>query len=120
LTNGAKANIRDFEKRTPLMMMDEDATPEMFQLLIRYGAKSNLLDKQKNTILHHYAENGDNKELVQQAVNFGVSVNAVNKEGKTALMIAVENDESDIAEALIQSGADVNRPDRAGRPRHET
>src|SRR4030095_5085334 len=115
LTNGAKANIRDFEKRTPLMMMDEDATPEMFQLLVRYGAKSNLLDKQKNTILHHYAENGDNKELVQQAVNFGVNVKAVNKEGQTALMIAVENDESDIAEALIQSGADVNARDREGR-----
>jgi hypothetical protein len=115
LTHGAKANMRDFFKRTPLMMMGEDASIEMLQLLVRYGAKLTLLDKQKNTILHHLAENDNEKELVRQAANFGVSVNAVNKEGKTALMIAVENDSSDVVEALIESGADVNVRDRSGR-----
>jgi ankyrin repeat protein len=115
LTHGAKANIRDSFKRTPLMMMDEDASVEMLQLLVRYGAKLNLLDKQKNTILHHLAENDNEKELVRQAANFGVNVNAINKEGKTALMIAVENDSSDVVEALIESGADVNARTRDGR-----
>jgi hypothetical protein len=115
LMHGAKANMRDFFKRTPLMMMGEDASIEMLQLLVRYGAKLTLLDKQKNTILHHLAENDNEKELVRQAANFGVNVNAVNKEGKTALMIAVENDSSDVVEALIESGADVNLRDRSGR-----
>lgn len=115
LIHGAKTNIRDYEKRTPLMMMDEDATPEMFQLLVRYGAKPTLLDKQKNTPLHHLAENSDDADLARQFVSYGVNVNAVNKEGKTALMIAVENDRSYLVKALIESGADVNARDREGR-----
>jgi ankyrin repeat protein len=115
LTHGAKANIRDFEKRTPLMMMDEDATLEMFQLLVRFGAKPALLDKQKNTPLHHLADNNDAADLARQLVAYGVNVNAVNKEGRTALMIAVENDRSDTVKALIESGADVNARDRNGQ-----
>ncbi|MEO6335041.1 MAG: ankyrin repeat domain-containing protein [Pyrinomonadaceae bacterium] len=115
LAHGAKPNIRDSFKRTPLMMMDEDATPEMFQLLIRYGAKPNLLDKEKNTILHHLAENGVDQEVVRQAALYGGNVNAVNKAGSTALMAAVDHDASEIAKVLIESGSDLNARNREGR-----
>jgi ankyrin repeat protein len=115
LAHGAKPNIRDYEKRTPLMMMDGDATTEMFQLLVRYGAKLTLLDKEKNTPLHHLAESSNDADLIQQLVSYGINVNAVNKEGKTALMIAVENDWSFAVKTLIESGADVNVRDRVGR-----
>jgi hypothetical protein len=115
LAHGAKPNIRDSFKRTPLMMMDMDATPEMFQLLVRYGAKPNLLDKEKNTILHHFAQNSVDAEIVRTAVLYGMDINAINKEGRTALMSAVEQDESSVAKALIESGADVNARDREGR-----
>lgn len=114
LAHGAKTNIRDYFKRTPLMMMDQDGSIEMLQLLIRYGAKLTLMDKEKNTILHQLAENGVDTEVARQAALYGVDVNAVNKEGKTALMMAVENDESDIAKVLIESGADVNARTREG------
>lgn len=115
LAHGAKPNIRDSFKRTPMMMMDEDSTVEMFQLLVRYGAKPSLLDKQKNSVLHHLAENSGSAELARQIVSYNMNVNAVNKAGKTALMMAVENAASSIADALIQSGADVNARDREGR-----
>jgi hypothetical protein len=39
LEHGAKANIRSFEKLTPHTMMDSDATPEMFALLLRFMAR---------------------------------------------------------------------------------
>lgn len=114
LANGAKPNLRDLGRQTPLMMMDEDATPELFDLLVRYGATVNLVDRRKNTLLHHYAESGDNPEIVRRLVLAGVNVNAVNKEGRTALMIAVENADADFVRAMIDNGADVNAVDRNG------
>jgi ankyrin repeat protein len=108
LEHGAKTNIRDFQKRTPLMMMDEDATPELFDLLVQYRAKLNLIDKEKNNILHHAAVNGVDADLVKRIALNGVPINGVNKEGRTPLMAASEEGDVDIVNALIQSGADVN------------
>ena len=115
LAHGAKTNIRDYDKLTPLMMMDEDATPELFQLLVRYGAKLNLLDKQKNNILHHLATRPVDAGVIKLVATYGVPVNGLNKEGKTPLMLAVENGMDDHVRALIENGADVNIRARDGR-----
>ena len=90
LDSGAKTNIRDFQKRTPLMMMDSDATPEILDLLLRYGAKVQLVDKEKNTVLHQFVGNADNAHMVRLLSNHGINPNAINKSGETALMIAAE------------------------------
>jgi ankyrin repeat protein len=95
------------------MMMDEDATPELFDLLVQYGAKLNLVDKEKNNVLHHAAINGVDADLVKRIALYGVPINGVNKEGKTPLMTASEEGDIDIVNALIQSGADVNARSRA-------
>ena len=115
LDSGAKTNFRDSQKRTPLMMMDGDATPEIFDLLIRFGAKPQLIDKEKNTALHHFVENADDDEIVRLLVTHGVNVNAVNREGETALMVAAENVNSGDIKALIESGADLNKTDLDGK-----
>jgi hypothetical protein len=112
LDSGAKVNIRDFQKRTPLMMMDDDATEEIFDLLIRYGAKVQLVDGEKNNVLHHFVENADDEDIVRLLINHGVDVNAVNKSGETALMIASKNGNPDDVKALLESGADVARQDQ--------
>ena len=115
LERGAKANIRDLDKRTPLMMLDEDATPEMVQLLLSFGAKPKLVDKERNNVLHHAAANGVDSEIIRILVLSGSNVNAVNKEGKTPLMVAAEEGEDEAVAALLSSGADVNRRTRDGR-----
>ena len=116
LQNGAKANIRDFKKRTPLMMLDEDASPEMFDLLISYGAKVNLVDKRRNTVLHHFAAYDEQGEMIRRLVSFGVPVDAYNKEGETALMVAAANES-----AYQHRGADPerSRPEPCGRRRED-
>jgi hypothetical protein len=112
LDSGAKTNIRDFQKRTPLMMMDSDATAEIFDLLIRYGAKVQLVDSEKNTVLHHFVENADDENIVRLLVSHGINVDAINKSGETALMIAAENGNPADVKALLESGADVSKLNR--------
>jgi hypothetical protein len=115
LDSGAKTNIRDFQKRTPLMMLDGDATPEILDLLIRYGAKVRLVDKEKNTALHRLVQNTSDDTLIRLLINQGIDVNAVNKAGQTALMLAAENGNDESVKALLEAGADVNRKDREGK-----
>ncbi|HMJ08479.1 MAG TPA: ankyrin repeat domain-containing protein [Pyrinomonadaceae bacterium] len=115
LSRGAKINGRDLLRRTPLMMLDQDASPELFQLLVTYGARVNLVDKERNTVLHHFAAYDEQTDMIRLLISYGVDVNAVNREGKTALMIAAENESESNITALIQSGADPNRADRAGK-----
>jgi ankyrin repeat protein len=107
LTHGAKPNILDAKKRTPLMMLDEDATPELVNLLLRFGAKSTLIDKEKNTVLHHYAEYGKG-EIIQTLINHGASLDAVNNKKQTALMIAAESGNTEVVKILLSSGANVS------------
>lgn len=107
LDRGAKANIRDFQKRTPLMMMDSDATPELLQLLIRYGAKTNLIDKEENTLLMHFAEFSE-PEILRYLLTAGILLDARNKEGETALMIAADNENIETVKALLEAGANAN------------
>jgi ankyrin repeat protein len=97
------------------MMMDGDATEEILDLLVRYGAKMQLADKEKNTVLHHLVQNTSNESLIAMLINLGVSVNAVNKSGQTALMLAAGNDNEESVKKLLESGADVNLLDREGR-----
>ena len=110
LDRGAKVNIRDFQKRTPLMMMDEDATPELLQLMIRYGAKMSLADKEGNTLLMHFAEYNQ-PEILRYLLTAGIPINAKNKDGETALMIAADSDQVETVRALLDAGADANLAD---------
>lgn len=107
LAYGAKPNLRDYKKRTPLMMLDEDAETEMARVLLSYGAKIKLADSEKNTVLHHYAE-FDDADMVRLLISHGADPNAKNKLGRTALMIAAENGSSDTITTLIEAGADVH------------
>jgi len=54
-------------------------------------------------------------EIVEELLDAGIAVNAIDKEGHTALMLAAFNGHSDILLALINEGASVDRRDFMGR-----
>jgi ankyrin repeat protein len=58
-------------------------------------------------------ENGD-AAAVQNLLNRGADVKAVNVQGRTALAMAVEGNQIEAVRALIQKGADVNARDYLG------
>lgn len=113
LNFGAKVNARDNEKQTPLMRIDDDATPELVLLLIKHGAKLNLTDKQGNTALI-IASRSSKGEVLQVLLDHKADVNAKNSDGQTALMNAAENDNLEGIRALILAGANVNLKNNAG------
>lgn len=106
LAHGAKPNSRDFQKRTPLMMLDEDGEKEMVRILLAYGADPKLADGGKNTVLHHFAQ-FDEPEMMRFLIQQGADPNARNKAKRTPLMIAAENDNAGALRVLLESGADI-------------
>ena len=107
LNFGAKVNARDKEKQTPLMWLDDDATPELVRLLIKHGAKINLTDKAGNTALIIAASNAT-AEVLQVLLDHNADVDAHNADGQTALMNAAHSDDVESVRALILAGANVN------------
>lgn len=108
---GAKINVRDEGKRTPLMRLDGDSTPELVKLLLSYGAKIKAIDKEGNNVLHHAAYFAKG-EVLEILINEGANINAQNEEGKTPLMIAAEYENLEAVKALLDAGADVSLRDK--------
>lgn len=113
LDMGAKINARDRNRRTPLMMIDYDTTPELVRMLLDHRAKVNAFDTERNTPLIIAAEY-KNAAVLRVLIDAGATVNAQNKEGKTALMLAAENNYYDSVKVLLESGANVHLRDADG------
>lgn len=113
LNFGAKTNVRNDEKQTPLMRLDEDASPELVRLLIKHGAKVNLIDEEGNTALMHAVEYAK-PEVLQELISNGARVNVQNEEGETALTLAAYEDDLEKVKILLLAGADVNLKNKDG------
>lgn len=114
LDMGAKINARDKQRRTPLMSVDDDATPELVRMLLDHRAKVNAFDTEGNTTLIFVAEY-DKAEVLRVLLDAGANVNAQNKEGTTALMKAAENSYLENVKVLLEAGADANLRNKEGK-----
>lgn len=113
LNAGARISVKNYEKRTPLMMIDEDATVQLVNRLLGFGAAINAADKEKNTALMLAA--GDaSEEVVRVLIQNGANVNLQNKKGRTALMQAAEQGNLENVRALLEAGADISLKDKSG------
>lgn len=63
-----------------------------------------------------YAADGGSVESVTLLLNVGANVNDVNKDKKSALMLACEKGHTAVVDLLLKAGADVNRGDKVGSP----
>ena len=83
--------------------------------LIRTGADINIQTNICNhTILHMSILRG-NMEAAKTIINLGADVNIQDKEGETALYLAVHLNRKEIIEELIKAGANLNIQDIKGR-----
>ena len=73
--------------------------------LVEHGAKINPKDGGNNTPLHKACERNSTLKVVELLVNRGASLTAKNKNGETALDMAIKNDKKTIAAYLRGVGA---------------
>lgn len=104
--------------RTDLMVAVRDLNKKEVERLL-HNRDVNKLDKDNNTALMYvvdknFKENEIVKEIIDMLVLASVNLNNVNKNGKTALIHACENNDFCMAEYLIMKGAEVDIENEQG------
>lgn len=114
---GADINLLDINGKTNL----RNAYPRYIEILIKYGAVVNAIDKKGISELMYLSKEivGRQNRAAFTAIYFlisaGVDINYQSKAGITALMLAVESGSKDVVEAMLNAGADINMRDNEGR-----
>jgi len=110
----ADVNLGDRNDWTPLMYAAWQDNPELVAMLIKHGAKIDVVSIDALTPLAIAAQNGKIK-AAQALVAAGADVNApVAKGGYTPLMLAAISGSTDLTAALIDHGAKVNAVNPGG------
>ena len=103
---------------TALFLAAEARNAQIAEILLRYGASADAYDIAGRTALHR-CQIGDNHQGVTTAETFLEACPALldkqDKEGHTALFMAVENNHRRMTQKLLDKGADPNIRDRYGR-----
>lgn len=108
LDYGADINSLNRNGETPLAIAAFRGNKSAFDFLIKKGAKVNLQEELQWSPLHYAAFNGHielAKELVQK---YNADINARSPNGSTPLMFAVYENQTQMAEELLNLGADKN------------
>lgn len=112
LANGANINAPDADGTTPLMYAVVNAEADCVKLLLDKGADPNLSNKAGATALM-WAVNDLKK--VQLLLAKGANVNAISKDEKSALRMALSlPNPMPVVQALLAKGANVNQVDKDG------
>ena len=117
LAAGADVNIKDKKGETALLQTATEEWSQKFvkddgeiiKLLVNAGADVNVLNEYKETILSRAA--GELPETVRFLIDKGADVNVTSNIGRTALMNAVYDNNTESTAMLIAAGADVNAKD---------
>lgn len=109
IVSGARFDVTDKQGNTPLMIAVQKNYTEIIKKLIRYDALPN---NQDASLTIAAAKNDLN--LVEMLIKAGANLNAQNRFGNTALMIALERGFDSIIQALLKARADVNIQNSAG------
>lgn len=103
---------------TALFLAAEARNAQIAEILLRYGASAAECDSEDRTVLHR-CQIGDNHQGVTIAETFLKACPALldkqDKEGHTALFMAVDNNHRRMTQKLLDRGADPNIRDRYGR-----
>ncbi|XP_050408666.1 serine/threonine-protein phosphatase 6 regulatory ankyrin repeat subunit B [Patella vulgata] len=113
--HGCVVNLSDGLGITPFMLAVEQNETQIAKLLFQHGVDVNKQDILGKSPLHRAIQNG-NKIIVDDLLKaHGCDVNLSDGEGITPIMLAVEQNKTQIAKLLFQHGVDVNKQDTFGK-----
>lgn len=111
LQNGASQLMENLDRKTPICISIEYGHKEVFELLVRHGIKHYCNDA---SLLYKIISSGD-LDLFTILMRNGANVNGSTGFGRTALHLAVIDNNQSALELLLSQGADINCQDDAGR-----
>lgn len=114
LHDGADIEVRDANGLTPLMWAAQQKVASVVSLLLERGANPYVRDNAGWTPLHCAASGGSAESLENLLASCGDSLEALNNEAETPLLVAVRMHREDIARMLVDAGADINASNRDG------
>jgi len=114
--HGADIDAKDTVLDTPLLLAASVANAEVVQYLIGKGANVAAANLTQRNMLH-CAALGGNMDLVRCCVEQckGFDVNAKTTDGFTPLFMAVDKNNFEVVQYLVNLGADINAVDSFGR-----
>jgi len=112
-------NARNKWGLTPLALAlkTDNRNIKIIKLLLNHGANPNASISEENSLgtsLLMIAAHKSSPETIAQLLNHGAKVNAIDKNGNTALTYAIINDKIDNLKLLIKRGAQVKQAHQSG------
>jgi ankyrin repeat protein len=115
IEKGADVNVQDQKQRTPLIFAASAGHTPVVEYLIEAGADVDMRDKDGQSALLYASKRGFN-ETVALLLDKGADVNLQSaKRGVSALMLAAVWDNVELAELLLDHGANPQLTDTFGR-----
>ena len=112
LDHGAHVNAVNKDGATPLLLACSTAQTEAVKLLLGAMADPNIAYADGDTSLHTAIAGDCSKETIQEIIDHGADVNAMNKRGRTALLLGCFYRQMDSVKVLLETGADPTIVDR--------
>ena len=99
----------------PILFASRVGSPELIELLVSYGASTNEIDLNGETLLHKAADSG-NIKMIEYLISAGLDVNQHkrkaddknNYQGESPLHYTVNRNQLQASKLLIDNGANIN------------
>ena len=114
LEHGADVNNVNKDGATPLLLACSTAQADAVMLLLEERADPNIAYSDGDASLHAAIAADCSKETIQEIIDYGAYVNAVNSRGRTALLLGCFYRQMDSVKVLLEAGADPTVADEEG------
>jgi len=118
ITAGADVNMKDNTLQSAYLISTSDGYTELLKKTLKAGADVHSTDSYNGTGLIRAADRG-HVEIIRELLKTDIRVNHINRLGWTALLEAIilgdgGKRHTEVVRMLVDSGADVNLPDKDG------
>ena len=111
---GADVNATNKHNETALILASHRGNADAMNVLLDTGVDANTVDVKGDTLLHKAIHKDVKLETLQAIIDHGADVNATNKDGATALILACNIGQRIPVEVLLTAGADTTIADASG------
>ena len=110
-------NWRDREGKNALMYaLENDISCSVIEKMLERGVDVIITDARRNNPLMYAAANTRSISLGERLISdYGLDVNEENRDGETALILAIREGGRDFTELLLDKGASVTKSDKQGK-----